>query len=483
MPTTTFPFTGGRAAATGWGNRAKARFIGTWAAGDTWTLPINSILSGSLTIGKGNISGQDFVSSFKLGNRMFVGFNGSFGLSAIGDPTQWEEQDPGAGVVSFISQFGQQDEVQAFASMQGRLAVFGTFSTQIWSVDADPARFAIQQALDQTGTIAPASVQSVGDLDVYYLDRTGVRSLRAKEATLNAYVEDVGTPIDSIVKALLGAFGETYEDINVACAIVEPSTKQYWLHVRDPSGISPGTIFVLSRYPASKITAWSQFGLTLQETEAPSGANYSAGGTVTYTVTSGVYHYWVKGANDTQISDGTTTLTSSGGFVAASSTVTGTGTALAAVTGVLYAQTPISGGAKQFISHEGRVYMLGGDMMLYLYGGTDNATYDHCPAIVELPWLDFKMPSIVKGLTALDVAMTGHWKIETSTNPTASTYQTAIDRGSQTAPNMVDDATFDKGRFALNGRGTHVKLKATSFTDDAAKLGMMNIIYQKFNVK
>lgn len=483
MATTTYSFVGGRAPASGWGNRAKARFIGTWANGETWTAPISSTLSGALTLGKGNISGQDFVSTFKLGNRMFVAFDGKFALSAIGDPTQWEEQDPGAGVVSFVSQFGQTDEVQAFASMQGRLAVFGTFSTQIWAVNADPAQFALQQALDQTGTIAPASVQSIGDLDIYYLDRTGVRSLRAKEATLNAYVEDVGTPVDSLIRALLSEFGETYEDVNVACAIVEPSTKQYWLHVRDPSFLTPGTMFVLSRYPLSKISAWSQFGLTVQETVAPSGANYSAGGSVTYSVVSGAYHYWVKGANDTQITDGTNTLTSSGGFLAASSTVTGTGTALAAVTGVLYSQTSIAGGAKQMITHEGRVYLLGSDMMLYVYGGTDNATYDHCPAIAELPWLDFELPTLKKQLAALDVAMTGHWKMEYSANPTASSYQTAIDRGSQTAPNMVDDSSFDKGRFGLNGNGTHVKLKATSFTDDAAKLGKLAVVYQKNNVK
>lgn len=483
MPTTTFPFTSGRSAATGWGNRAKARFVGTWANGDTWVVPISAVLSGPQTVGKGNISGQDYVSTFKLGNRMYVGFDGKFALSAVGDPTKWEEQNPGAGVISFTSQFGQQDEVQAFASMQGRLAVFGRFSTQIWEVNANPALFAIQQALDQTGTIAPASVKSIGDLDVYYLDRTGVRSLKAKESTLNAFVEDVGTPIDSLVRELLAPFGEVYEDVNVACAVVEPSTKQYWIYIATTDGFTTGTVFVLSRFPASKILAWSTFGLTVQETVAPNSPTYSAGGTVTYTTITDTLYYWTKGSGETQLVNGTETLTSSGAFTAQGSSVTVTGVALAAVTGTLQAQTAIIGGIRQFITHQGRVYAFANDLKVYLYGGTDNATYDHCPAIAELPWLDFKTPSDKKQLTGLDTAMTGHWKIETGTDPTQTSFNTAIDRGSQTAPSMVNDSTFDKGRFAARGCGTHIKIKATTYTDAAAKLGKINIVYNKANKK
>ena len=216
-----YDFAGAVAATLAIGQREKIRFVGTWANGDTWTIRFTSTTSGDFTVGKGNIAGLTFASGFKLRNRMYLGVSTGFALSSNGDVTAWEEQDPGAAVISFLSQFGPQDTVRAFASIQGRLAVFGGLSTQLWTIDADPANFALQQVLDNTGTIAAQSVKSIGDLDVMYLDSTGIRSLRAKESTLNASVNDIGTAIDLTIRAALVSY-----DASLACAVVEPTTKQ-----------------------------------------------------------------------------------------------------------------------------------------------------------------------------------------------------------------------------------------------------------------
>lgn len=60
--------------------------------------------------------------------------------------------------------------------------------------------------------------------------------------------------------------------------------------------------------------------------------NYSGGGASTVAVTSGRQYTWVKGANDTSLTNGSQVLTSSGSFIAAGSSVTLAGTAAAAVT-------------------------------------------------------------------------------------------------------------------------------------------------------
>lgn len=72
------------------------------------------------------------------------------------------------------------------------------------------------------------------------------------------------------------------------------------------------------------------------QTFAPSAANYSAGGAVTYSgLTIGATYKWTKGANDTNLVCGATTVIATGYFVALATTATGNGTPLAAVTSTL----------------------------------------------------------------------------------------------------------------------------------------------------
>jgi hypothetical protein len=112
------------------------------------------------------------------------------------------------------------------------------------------------QAMDNSGTVAPLSVQSIGDYDVLYLDPTGFRSARARELTNNAFVDDVGSAIDTTVQQALQGY-----DATQVCAIVEPATKNYWCYVN-------GNLYVYSRRPSSKISAWSTFKCVTQYNEA-----------------------------------------------------------------------------------------------------------------------------------------------------------------------------------------------------------------------
>jgi hypothetical protein len=453
MPTSLTPsFAGGVAAVEAYGQKTKVKFVGTWAAGESWTLPIVSTLSSNFTLGKGNIAGQSYACALKLRNRIYLGFSSSFALSANSDPTLWEEQDAGAAVVSFLSQFGAQDTVKAFASLQGRLVVLGKISSQIWSIDADPALLQLQQTLDNTGTEAPLTVKSIGDLDALYLAPSGIRSLRAKESTLNAYVVDIGTPIDLLIRSALVGYSAS-----AACAVVEPSTMQYWVFVN-------GSIYVLSNYPQSKIVAWSVYKPTVEVAVTPVAAVYT-------TVVGGVY-YWTKHASGTSLTCGTDVLTASGGFVATATSATEVGTA-GTVVRVDSAVTPV-----KFVVYNNQVYFRASNGKIYRYGGSDNNTFDHCRATVELPWLDFAEPGKKKQAIGVEAAIKGRWTISGSLNPRTSAYTTVVDRGSSTTPSMVADSTFELGNFTLSGEGTHVKLKAVSgIAATEAKLGKLVFTY------
>jgi hypothetical protein len=249
----TYALSGGVAPVAGYGDRWLVLFVGsltgTWLASEQWTVNVASSEEPFL-LGKGRVAGELATVCFTYRSRVYVGYGKRFNFSDNDDPTGWEEQNPGAGFQDYMTQFGGQDAISAFGQLQGRLAVLARKSIQIWSPDADPSNFALVQTLDNLGTEAPLSVQNLGDYDVIFLDDTGFRSLRSRETTLNATVDDLGIPVDSLVRADLMAVSASS-----AVGIVEPTTKHYWCYLNEK-------IYVLARHPSSMITAWSTYKAT-----------------------------------------------------------------------------------------------------------------------------------------------------------------------------------------------------------------------------
>lgn len=476
MATLTDSFANGVLGVAPVGQRTKVRFAYTWVDGETWTILITSSLAGNITLGAGAIAGKTFQGLGKMRQRVFVGFDNYFAFSAITDPSLWEEQDVGAGVQSYVSQYGVQDTVQTFATFQGKLVVFGSQSIQTWSFEADPANSVLDQVLDNTGTLDPLSVQNIGDLDVLFLDTSGVRSVRSKELTRNAYINDDGVAIDSTIREKLKSY-----TTGTAISIVEPTTRHYWLWLYD-------TLFVRAHYPQSKISAWSTYKPSIEYTP-PEVTDYPASGFVDYTIPGDsverTYH-WTKGANETSAGyyDGltyTAMRTSSGGFTppVGAVTVRVLHTVDQAYTGTIvqtnYPLTP-----RKFVVHGNRVYVLATDGKVYLYGGADNETFDRCRTRIATPWLNFGHASTFKQIQGLDAAIYGNWDIYASANPRNSALTRVISRG---VGSTVDDSTFDVGHFSYSGHGTHVKIQADSYDDLESKLGRINILYSESNVK
>lgn len=266
MPT--YAFAGGVDAIPGWGQRNRVRFLGTWVEGDTWSITFATNIDGDFVVGQGQLADASYSYILIDANRVFLANGTYWSFSAIGDPTKWEIQDVGAGFNVFSNSYGVGDEAVSLAIIQGRIAVFGRYHIQIWQTDADPSNFARVQILQNTGTVARESVQSIGELDVLYLDDTGIRSLRTKETTLNAFVDDVGAPIDTIIQEVLNGISESTKAASLS--VVEPESKRYWLALNNK-------IYVLSSFPSSKIRAWSTYLLTFENelgTQSPIQAAY-----------------------------------------------------------------------------------------------------------------------------------------------------------------------------------------------------------------
>ena len=452
MPTNTYtyPFSGGSTGIAGYGDRWLISFGGTWAHDEKWGLIFVS------TAGDYDIGSINFFSASLLlrqcatfNDRVYIGAGPQFNFSDNGDPTAWEQQSPGAGEVQYLSYFGGQDAIWALSQLQGRLVVIARRSIQIWTVDADPANFALVQELDNIGTKAPLAVQNLGDFDVVILDDTGFRSLRTREVTLNAYPDDIGTPIDSLVQSDIQAVGVTG-----ACGVVDPLTKTYMCYLN-------GKIYVYSRWPSSKISAWTTFLPTYEAyTTVTVGANYVAS-VLTATVVLNSIYKWTPGAHEVSIVNGTQTLTAAGYFKAQGTTVTINGTgATVTYTGLLQLVTVTTFTPQKFVVYNGIVYCRAGNLLL-AYGGLNGTTYDGTVVTVQTPWMDDKKPKMTKLIEGYDAAIAGYWHIKAGADPTSGGLATVYDGVAPTG-NEASDSTFDLLAVSLSQTGTHFLIQATT---------------------
>lgn len=181
----------------------------------------------------------------------------------------------GASFINMNTHQSGSDAVTALGVFSQQLAVFARRVIQIWAMQDNPANNAPAQFLLETGTRAPRSVIGFGDIDCFYLSDSGIRSLRARYATALAGVNDVGTPIDTLVREFVAALSEA--TIQSAVALVEPLDSRLWMAVGD-------RIFVFSYFPSKKISAWSWYepGVTFTDMVTVNDRVYARAGDQIY---------------------------------------------------------------------------------------------------------------------------------------------------------------------------------------------------------
>ncbi len=169
-------------------------------------------------------------------------------FSALNDPLLWDPQEAGAGYVNFSENFSTKYNIVSIAPYKSQLAVFGVNNTQIWGWDPNPELNSQQQVLANTGAIGSGSIVQLGDVDVFYVSNSGIRSLRARDATDSAMSSDVGTQIDTLIQQEIKDNAPEY---NIS-AVIEPNSGRYMMSINDK-------IYVLSQFTGSQIQAWSTY--------------------------------------------------------------------------------------------------------------------------------------------------------------------------------------------------------------------------------
>jgi hypothetical protein len=170
-------------------------------------------------------------------------------FSGIDAPLEINDIAQEAGFIDLATNAEGSERLTAIANYQQNLAVFSERTVQIYFIDVAVSGNQQLQVLNNTGAIAPLSVQEIGDSDVFYLSESGIRSLRARDSSNAAFTTDIGNPIDTVILDEITADRVLARD---ARAVLEPRDGRYMMALG-------GKVYVFSFFPASKVSAWSVY--------------------------------------------------------------------------------------------------------------------------------------------------------------------------------------------------------------------------------
>jgi hypothetical protein len=193
-----------------------------------------------------------------IGQKMYSTSGPNTHFSGIKEPTKWTTDVVGAGFIDMSSETSGSEELTALARYQNQVAIFAARVVQIWYFDPDPELNRQSQILNNTGTDSPRSVTEFGDTDLFYLDESGLRSLRARDSSNAAATTDIGVPVDDLVVAKLTTLTEN--ERRQVVGLIEPKNGRFWLIMRN-------TAFVFSFFNGAKVSAWSTYDMTTQDAD------------------------------------------------------------------------------------------------------------------------------------------------------------------------------------------------------------------------
>ncbi|MDE2101770.1 MAG: hypothetical protein KGL39_31275 [Patescibacteria group bacterium] len=427
---TVLPLSGGVNSYGGQGEEQTLSFNGIFSLGDEVTVDLTDNLSGiAYQFGAGNVTNVNFNFVSTFNNKVYGLAGATAYFSALSLPSTFNDPNAaGNGFVTMGNYFSTPEDLAAIAPYQGSLLFCFRRLVQIWGVDPDPANYALRQMLPNIGTVAPLSVQPVGDMDVYMLADSGVRSVRVRDASNNAIIADIGTPIDAILQPVLATLTDAQKA--TACGIVDPTSNRYWLFIPNTADADNGVgkIYVFSYFPSSQIAAWSTYSPSYQASVAAPGSAYVAS-QLTYTGLLAGRYAWTPGANEVSLTVGGVALKSVGSFVVTPAMVTaGTNTAVVvgtgatvSFTGVLTLTTYFT--PTKFLVYNGQIFVRDSANNFYSYGGTDTNTYENCGVNWTMPFMDSGTPATVKQFQAIDVGFSGSWAVGVCTDYNAQIFK------------------------------------------------------------
>lgn len=215
---------------------------GPWA---TFEITLNGVVYfvNALSAGMGN-------SIFVQKNRVFVTSGSTVQYCKLNSPLDWTDTNAssGSGFINIGNSAEGAQYLYGIEEYNGKAAIFAESTTIIYQFFADAQQITYVQALQNTGTLSVGAIKAYGADDVFYLDKTGIRSLRSRDGYDAAFASDIGSAIDPFVSLLVDEVGRPA--LIKAQSVVETKDGRFMMALGR-------YIVTLSYFPASKITAWS----------------------------------------------------------------------------------------------------------------------------------------------------------------------------------------------------------------------------------
>ncbi len=221
--------------------------VPTVASGFALT-PSTGALADGADVGTTSFQPGDFVKT--IGQKVYSVSGPNLHFSGIRAPTGWTTDNVGAGFIDMSAEAAGAEVLKGAGKYQNYVAVFAERVIIVYYVDPDPSLNRLVQVLVNTGTVSGKSITQFGDIDLFYLDESGLRSLRARDASNAAATTDIGVPVDDLIVAKLQALST--EERNRITGLIEPQSNRFWLAFEDE-------IFVFSYFAGSKVSAWSTY--------------------------------------------------------------------------------------------------------------------------------------------------------------------------------------------------------------------------------
>jgi hypothetical protein len=220
---------------------------GVFEDADTYTVTVNGVEYKAT----GQAAGTGtYVSVYK--QRVWSPVGSLLQYCKLKDASNWSDTatDTGASFINMSNESEGTQRLNCMVQYGQYAAIFSDQNIRLYQLSTVASDNTYYQTLDNTGTIAPRSVGTYGNSEVFYLDNTGVRSLRARDSLNITSVNDIGTAIDTYIQADISSLAQG--TVSDAVYVIEPTDGRYWLALGSK-------IYVLSYFPSSKINAWTVY--------------------------------------------------------------------------------------------------------------------------------------------------------------------------------------------------------------------------------
>ncbi len=203
-------------------------------------------LDGSASTHIADLACPDTPGVVKLASKIFAVNGDTVRYCKTGNPRDWSAANDAGFLPTGLNSRGDRG-ANALGVYQNNLIVLSKDGAQVWKVDPDPAAMGLQDIVENVGTSYPRTVANVSG-DLYFLSDYGFRSITTLQLTNNLADLDVGSPIDTLVRARIKAGGFTPK------AFYFYGTGQYVCAMGNE-------LFVYSISRTAKIAAWSHYFL------------------------------------------------------------------------------------------------------------------------------------------------------------------------------------------------------------------------------